>query len=39
VDLGRLRKRIEAVKKVRDYAAVDAQIDRIVDQLVTATEA
>jgi hypothetical protein len=39
VDLARLRKRIEGVKKVRDYAAVDAQIDRIVDLLVTATEA
>jgi hypothetical protein len=39
VDLARLCKRIEGVKKVRDYAAVDAQIARIVDQLVTATEA
>jgi hypothetical protein len=39
IDLAQLRKRIEGVKKVRDYAAVDARIDRLVDQLLAATEA
>ncbi len=38
VDLARLRKRIEGVKKVKDYAAVDAQIDQLVALLETATE-
>ena len=38
VDLARLRRRIDGVKRVRDYDAVDTQIDRLVGQLVAATE-
>jgi hypothetical protein len=38
VDLAQLRTRVESVKRVRDYAAVDAHIDRLVGQLLTATE-
>ncbi|HKW61906.1 MAG TPA: hypothetical protein VJN89_05120 [Candidatus Acidoferrum sp.] len=38
VDLSRLRKRIEGVKRVRDYAGVDAQVEQLVAQLWDATE-
>lgn len=38
VDLARLRKRIESVKRVADYAAVDAQITQLVAELRAATE-
>jgi len=38
VNLARLRKRIERVKKVRDYASVDAQVDQLVAHLRDATE-
>jgi hypothetical protein len=38
VDLARLRKRIEGVKKVSDYAAVDARIEQLVAELEAATE-
>jgi len=38
VDLARLRKRIEGVKRVSDYAAVDARITQLVTELRAATE-
>jgi hypothetical protein len=38
VDLARLVKRIENVKRVADYAAVDARIDELVAELQAATE-
>ena len=37
VNLRSLRNRIERVKRVSDYAAVDAEIDDLVTQLIDAT--
>ncbi len=38
VNLARLRRQIEGVKRVRDYAVVDAQLDQLVANLRDATE-